>query len=61
MRGEDGVSFTHIAIYESDQAREAAAGNDAFQAFVADIGDRCTVPPNAVAQTIIADHDLFSA
>ena len=48
MRSEDGTSFTHIGIYDSDEAREAASGNEAFQAFVAEIGDRCIVPPDGV-------------
>ena len=59
MRSEDGTSFTHIGIYDSDEAREAASGNEAFQAFVAEIGDRCIVPPDGVPQTIIADHGIF--
>jgi len=60
MRSEDGTSFTHIGIYDSDEARDAASGNEAFQAFVAEIGDRCIVPPDGVAQTVIAEHGIFS-
>ncbi len=41
------------------EAREAASGNEAFQGFVAEIGGRCVVPPDAVAQSIIADHGIF--
>ena len=59
MRSDDGTSFTHIGIYDSDEAREASSGNEAFQAFVAEIGDRCIVPPDGVPQTIIADHRIF--
>ena len=61
MKSDDGTSFTHIGIYDSEEAREAASGNDAFQAFVAEIGERCIVPPDAVAQTIVAGHGIFSA
>ena len=32
MRSDDGTSFTHIGIYDSEEAREAASGNEAFQA-----------------------------
>ena len=60
MRSEDGTAFTHIGIYDSDEAREAASGNEAFQAFVAEIGDRCIVPPDGIPQTVIADHGIFS-
>lgn len=59
MRSDDGTSFTHIGIYDSEEAREAASGNDAFQAFVAEIGERCIVPPDAVGQIVIAGHGIF--
>ena len=59
MRSEDGTSFTHIGIYESEEAQQAASGNEAFQAFVAEIGERCIVPPEGVSQTIIANHGIF--
>ena len=60
MRSHDGTSFTHIGIYDSEEAQKAASGNEAFQAFGAEIGDRCIVPPDAVSQTIIADHEIFA-
>ena len=60
MKSEDGTSFTHIGIYDSPEAMEAASGNDAFQAFVAEIADRCIVPPAPVSQTVVANHGIFT-
>ena len=59
LKSADGTQFTHIGIYESDQARMAASENDAFRAFVADIGARCIVPPNAVSQEVIQQYRIF--
>lgn len=59
MKSEDGTGFTHIGIYETDEARQAASENEAFQAFVAEIGVRCIVPPEGVPQQVIAHHGIF--
>ena len=59
MRSADGTSFTHIGIYDSDDARAVAGGSDAFQAFVADIASRCDVPPNAVEQVVVEGYGIF--
>ena len=59
MRSADGTAFTHIGVYESDDARAVAGGSEPFQAFVAEIGDRCTVPPQAVEQTVVEGYGIF--
>lgn len=59
MRSSDGTEFTHIGIYDDDAAQHAASGNEAFQAFVAEIGDRCLVPPAAVEQRVIENYEIF--
>jgi hypothetical protein len=58
FRLEDGVTFVHVA-------RERAAGgtslNDvpAFQAFLADIADRCARPPAASEATVVGSYRFF--
>lgn len=59
MKSADGTSFTHIGIYESEEAQQAASGNAAFQAFVAEIADRCHVPPSAVEQTVVEGYGIW--
>jgi quinol monooxygenase YgiN len=59
MRSTEGTHFTHIGIYDSERAQAAASQNDAFQAFVADIGERCIVPPHAVTQEIVESYGIF--
>jgi quinol monooxygenase YgiN len=42
---EDGLTFVHIAAFESEEAREVFNANEAFKAFTAEIGERCDIPP----------------
>jgi quinol monooxygenase YgiN len=58
-RSVDDTTFTHIGIYEDDDARAVASGSDAFQAFVAEIAERCNVPPHAVEQTVVEGYEVF--
>jgi hypothetical protein len=57
FRLEDGVSFVHVVI-EHDDVDEPDSLQDvpAFQAFVADIADRCDVPPVAMGATIVGGY-----
>ena len=59
MKSADGTSFSHIGIYADEAAQQAASGNDAFQAFVAEIADRCIVPPDAVGQVVVENYEIF--
>ena len=59
MRSVDDTSFTHFGIYADDEARAVASGSDAFQSFVAEIADRCSVPPHAVEQTVVEAYEVF--
>ena len=54
FRSEEGTDFTHIAAFDDQDAREAFNRNDAFAAFTADIGERCSTPPHAVPQLDVA-------
>ena len=54
FRLEDGVSFVHVVIEHDDVEKpDSLQDVPAFQAFVADIADRCDVPPLAMGAEIV--------
>ena len=54
FRLEDGVSFVHVVIEHDDvDKRDSLQDVPAFQAFVANIADRCDVPPLAMRATVV--------
>ena len=54
FRLDDGVSFVHVVIEHDDVDQpDSLQEVPAFQAFVADIGDRCDVPPLAMGATVV--------
>jgi hypothetical protein len=56
FRLEDGVSFIHVAIEHEVADPDSLQEVPAFRAFVADIADRCDVPPVAMGATIIGEY-----
>jgi hypothetical protein len=56
FRLEDGVSFIHVAIEHDIDEPESLQAVPAFQAFVADIADRCDTPPVATGATIVGSY-----
>jgi hypothetical protein len=54
FRLEDGVSFVHVVV-EHDGVDHPDSLQDvpAFQAFVADIADRCDIPPVVRGATVV--------
>ena len=57
FRLEDGVSFVHVSVEdETVTDRDSLADVPAFKAFVADIADRCELPPAARGATILGSH-----
>jgi hypothetical protein len=57
FRLEDGVSFVHVVIEHDDVANpDSLQDVPAFQAFVADIADRCDVAPLAMGATIVGGY-----
>jgi hypothetical protein len=56
FRLEDGVSFIHVAIEHEVDDPDSLQEVPAFQAFVADIADRCDVPPVAMGATIVGAY-----
>jgi hypothetical protein len=53
FRLEDGVSFVHVLIEHGIDEPDSLQAVPAFQNFVADIADRCDIPPAASGATIV--------
>jgi hypothetical protein len=53
FRLDDGVSFIHVVIEHDIDDPDSLQAVPAFQAFVADIADRCDGPPVATGATIV--------
>jgi hypothetical protein len=56
FRLDDGVSFIHVVIEHDVDEPESLQDVMAFQAFVADIDDRCDIPPVAAGATIVGGY-----
>jgi hypothetical protein len=56
FRLEDEVTFVHIVIEHDVEDPDSLQDLAAFQAFLADIGDRCDVPPVAMGATIVGGY-----
>jgi predicted SnoaL-like aldol condensation-catalyzing enzyme len=57
FRLADGVSFLHVAIEHDDvENPDSLQDVPAFQAFVADIADRCDMPPVATSATVVGGY-----
>jgi hypothetical protein len=57
FRLDDGVSFVHVVIEHDDVAdSDSLQDVPAFQAFVADIADRCDVAPLAMGATVVGGY-----
>ncbi len=56
LRMDDGVSFVHVVIEHDVDEADSLQEVPAFQAFVADIAERCDLPPAAVGGTVVGDY-----
>ena len=56
FRLDDGVSFVHVVIEHDVDDPDSLQDVPAFQRFVADIADRCDVPPVATGATIVGGY-----
>ena len=56
FRLEDGVSFIHVVIEHDVDSPDSLQDVPAFKAFVADIADRCDVPPVATRATHVGGY-----
>lgn len=59
FQAEDGVSFTHVAVFDSAEARASLGQTAAFQAFTENIAERCEIPPDAVTQAVVGQYGAF--
>jgi hypothetical protein len=57
FRLEDRVSFVHVVIEHDVEPRDSLGDVPAFQAFVADVGERCDEPPVASGATIVGGYN----
>ena len=53
---EDGLSFVHVAVVETEDGKNPLPETAAFKQFVSDIRDRCDEPPVAMAADIIGSY-----
>jgi len=56
FRLEDGVSFLHVVIEHDVDDPDSLADVPAFQAFVADIAERCAVQPQPSGATLVGGY-----
>ena len=55
---EDGVSFVHI-VFEESSGDLSLSDLPSFQAFTAEIADRCDEPPVATAMAPVGNYRLL--
>lgn len=56
---DDGLSFVHIAVVETDDGKNPLPDTKSFQDFVSGIKDRCEEPPVATKADIVGSYRLF--
>jgi hypothetical protein len=56
FRFDDGVSFIHVLIEHDIDEPGSLQAVPAFQRFVADIADRCDIPPVASGAAIVGGY-----
>jgi len=56
---DDGLSFVHIAVVETDDGSNPLPKTESFRKFVADIKDRCDEPPVASSADIVGSYRLW--
>jgi hypothetical protein len=56
FRLEDGVSFVHVVVEHDVADPDSLQDVPAFQAFVADVGDRCDVAPVATGARVVGAY-----
>lgn len=56
---DDGLSFVHIAVVETEDGKNPLPQSESFKKFVVDIGDRCDEAPAATEAEIVGSYRLF--
>jgi len=57
--GEDKLTFTHIAFFESPEGQKALSESPEFKEFQRDLKARCEIPPKATFMEIVDSYQLF--
>ena len=60
FRLDDGVSFMHVAV-TAGEADAPLPKLDAFRAFLADLRERCDVPPQAARAEVVGAYPFLVA
>ena len=60
LRLEDGVSFVHIFMTDSEDAPNAMGGIAAFAEFQRELAQRCVELPVAQSVTVVGSYRLLS-
>ena len=61
FRLEDGVSFVHVVVEDDKPGSVSLNDVPAFQAFTADIADRCDEQPVPSGATVVGAHRMFGS
>ena len=56
---DDKLTFTHIAYFETDEAKQFLTESPEFKQFQKDLKERCELPPSAKFCEIIGNYNLF--
>ena len=56
FRLDDGVTFIHVGVEQDDDNPGTLQAVPAFRAFVANVADRCDVPPQATGASIVGTY-----
>ena len=59
FRLEDGNTFLHV-VRETSEGAISLNELPAFRAFTEKVGDRCVVPPDAKAATVVGSYNFFT-
>jgi len=57
LKAEDGVSFTHIARFRTEDALKRFQSQPHFETFSKGLKPRCTDGPNAIKLSLVATTD----
>jgi hypothetical protein len=59
FKAPDGVSFTHLAVIETDDGKNPLLALEAFKAFASKIRERCETPPQTTELVEVGSYRMF--
>lgn len=60
LRLEDGVTFIHIFMTDSEHAPNPLSNSGAFSEFQRDLANRCVEQPVAMTATVVGSYRLLN-